>query len=98
MPEFDLHLELHRLDCLGSFGMLESYTFCQKQLAILSRDELHPPRLLTGHDLQAMGFKPGPLLKEILLALETAQLEGELATTEEARRMVFDRWHPRQEM
>ena len=30
MPEFDLHLELHRLDCLGSFGMLDSYTFCRE--------------------------------------------------------------------
>jgi poly(A) polymerase len=94
MPEFDLHLELHRLDCLGSFGLLDCYTFCREQLAALSREELHPPRLLTGHDLQAMGFTPGPLFKEILLALETAQLEGELATAEEARRMVLDRWHP----
>lgn len=94
MPEFDLHLELHRLDCLGSFGMLDCYTFCREHLMALSREELHPPRLLTGHDLQTMGFKPGPLFKEILEALETAQLEGELATAEEARRMVLDRWYP----
>lgn len=95
MPDFDLHLELHRLDCLGSFGMLDAYTFCRDQLAVLSREELHPPRLLTGHDLQTMGFRPGPLFKEILDALETAQLEGELATEEEARRMVLNRWPPR---
>lgn len=94
MPEFDLHLELHRLDCLGSFGMLDGYTFCQKQLAVLSREELHPPRLLTGHDLQSMGFRPGPLFKEILDTLEEAQLEGELTTEDEARRMVLSRWHP----
>ena len=94
MPEFDLHLELHRLDCLGSFGMLDAYLFCRDQLTVLSREALHPPRLLTGHDLQAMGFRPGPLFQTILDALETAQLEGELTTEEEARRMVLDRWHP----
>ncbi len=94
MPDFDLHLELHRLDCLGSFGMLDAYLFCWDQLSVLSREALHPPRLLTGHDLKAMGFRPGPLFQEILDALETAQLEGELTTEEEARRMVLDRWHP----
>lgn len=94
MPEFDLHLELHRLDCLGSHGLLDSYEFCREKLAALSQEVLHPPRLLTGHDLQAMGLRPGPLFKEILEILETAQLEGDLETAEEARRMVLDRWHP----
>lgn len=94
MPGFDLHLELHRLDCLGSHGLLENYTFCREKLAALSREELHPPRLLSGHDLQSMGFKPGPLFKEILDAVETAQLEGELATAGEARRLVLSRWTP----
>lgn len=94
MPEFDLHLELHRLDCMGSFGMLDAYLFCRDQLTVLSQEALHPPRLLTGHDLQAMGFRPGPLFQEILDVLETAQLEGELTTEEDARRMVLDRWHP----
>lgn len=94
MPEFDLHLELHRLDCLGSHGLLDCYEFCQEKRSELSREELHPPKLLSGYDLQTMGFRPGPLFQEILEALETAQLEGELATAEEARRMVLDRWHP----
>ncbi len=93
-PDFDLHMELHRLDCLGSSGMLDNYLFCRDQLTALSREALHPPRLLTGHDLRSMGFRPGPLFKEILDALETAQLEGDLTTEEEARRMVLDRWHP----
>jgi poly(A) polymerase len=43
-----------------------------------------PPRLLGGADLMAMGFTPGPLLGETLRALETAQLEGEIATRDEA--------------
>ncbi|MDX9745090.1 MAG: CCA tRNA nucleotidyltransferase [Syntrophales bacterium] len=95
MPEFDLHLALHRLDCLGSCGTLDTYKFCEEQREALSSTELHPPRLLSGHDLQAMGFRPGPLFKEILRALETAQLEEKVKTEEEARRMVLDLWQPR---
>ncbi|MBN1548525.1 MAG: CCA tRNA nucleotidyltransferase [Syntrophaceae bacterium] len=94
MPEFDLHLELHRLDCLASHGMLDYYAFCREQLAVFPTEELHPPRLLSGHDLQAMGFKPGPIFKEILAAVETAQLEGHVKTVEEAQQMVLNRWIP----
>jgi len=94
MPEIERHLELHRLDCLGSHGLLDNYAFCRENLAALSREDLNPPRLLSGHDLQSMGFKPGPLFKEILDAVETAQLEGDLATAEDARRMVLARWIP----
>jgi hypothetical protein len=39
---------------------------------------------LTGKDLIAAGFKPGPLFHEILERVKEAQLEGELKTREEA--------------
>ena len=29
MPDFELHLELHRLDCLASHGSLETYELLQ---------------------------------------------------------------------
>jgi len=54
MPDFYLHLELHRLDCLASHGMLDNYEFCRDQLQHLAQDDLHPPRLLTGDDLIAL--------------------------------------------
>jgi poly(A) polymerase len=92
LPDFDLHLALHRLDCLGSHGMLDYEVFCRQALADLPGEALHPPRLLTGHDLQAMGFTAGPLFKEILRSLEDAQLGGEISTSEEARRWVLERW------
>ncbi|MBU2226450.1 MAG: CCA tRNA nucleotidyltransferase [Proteobacteria bacterium] len=91
-PDFPLHLELHRLDCLGSHRMLDHYEFCLQKLKEFSAEELRPPRLLTGRDLIGMGFVPGPVFKEILRAVEDAQLGGEIATADEARSLVRNRW------
>lgn len=94
-PDFNLHLELHRLDCLASHGDLSSYEFCKEKLAGLAEEELRPLRLLTGSDLIAMGFKPGPLFSEILRAVEDAQLDGEISSPEEARTFVRKKWGDR---
>jgi poly(A) polymerase len=40
-------------------------------------------RLVTGHDLIALGMKPGPVFKVILQELEDLQLEGKITTREE---------------
>jgi tRNA nucleotidyltransferase (CCA-adding enzyme) len=40
--------------------------------------------LLTGNDLQSLGYQPGPLFSKILGSLEDAQLEGLVRTREEA--------------
>lgn len=40
-------------------------------------------RLVTGHDLIALGLKPGPAFKTILEELENLQIEGRIKTTEE---------------
>lgn len=84
----DDHLELHRADCLASHRDLTIYTW-----ALQARDELRrrhpaPPRLLTGEDLIAMGYRPGPRFKEILEAVTDAQLEGAVGSAEEARAFV----------
>jgi poly(A) polymerase len=92
MPDFDLHLELHRLDCIASHGMLDNYEFCHEQLQILAKDDLHPPRLLTGEDLIALGFAPGKIIGEILHALEDEQLEGRITTSDEAKAFVETNW------
>lgn len=92
MPDFDLHLELHRLDCLSSHGMLDNYYFCINQLQKLEEEDLHPSRLLTGHDLINLGYAPGKAMGEILHALEDAQLEGLITTREQAEDFVRDRW------
>jgi poly(A) polymerase len=85
---FDEHLELHRLDCLSSNGRLDNYWFVRQKLAQLSAAELKPPPLITGKDLVAQGYVPGPLFGRMLAAVEDAQLEGFIRTREEALDLV----------
>ena len=88
LPRFDEHLELHRLDCLSSHGRLDSYGFVQRILAETPAEQIRPPHLLSGDDLLEMGYKPGPIFREILHAVEDAQLEGELKSEDEAKQYV----------
>lgn len=84
LDRFDEHLELHRLDCLSSHRRLENYEFVRAQLEAMPVEALRPPRLISGQDLIAAGFAPGPLFREILEAIEDAQLEGRITTRDEA--------------
>ena len=88
LPLFDQHLELHRLDCLSSHRHLDSYEFVQRFLDETPPEQVRPERLLTGDDLLAMGFQPGPEFARILKGVEDAQLEGQLKTKEEAQEYV----------
>ena len=88
LPRFDEHLELHRLDCLSSHRHLDSYAFVQRFLDETPPEQVRPERLLTGDDLLAMGFPPGPEFARILRGIEDAQLEGQLKTREQAKEYV----------
>ena len=56
----------------------------QGRLVELEHTEYAPPPLITGDDLTAAGWKPGPLFKRVLEAAYDAQLEGRVRTREEA--------------
>ncbi len=84
LPRFDEHMELHRLDCLACHGNLEAYNFVQQFLVETPAEKVYPPKLITGDDLKGMGLVPGPRFREILLAVEEAQLEGRLLDRESA--------------
>lgn len=88
LPEFEEHLELHRLDCLASHGDLKTYETVRQKRAECPEEQLRPPRLLTGDDLVAAGYRPGPRFSEMLNWAEDAQLEGLVHTTEEALALV----------
>jgi poly(A) polymerase len=92
LPRFEEHMELHRLDCLSSHGSLENYEFVKRFLAETPPEAVRPQRLLTGEDLKAMGFRPGPMFREILQAVEDAQLEGTIRNHEEAAGFVEARF------
>jgi len=84
LPRFDEHLALHRLDCLSSHRNLDAYNFVRRMLEETPTEEMRPIRLLTGNDLQRLGYQPGPLFSKILRSLEDAQLEGTVRSREEA--------------
>ncbi len=84
LPRFDEHMELHRMDCLASHGGLELYTFVAEKLRTTPPEEIRPQPLLSGRELIELGYKPGPRFKEILAAVEDAQLEGRLRSRDEA--------------
>lgn len=92
LPHFDEHLELHRLDCASSHRNLDNYEFVRQRLAELPTEQLSPRRLLTGHDLMAVGYPQGPGIGEILQAVEDAQLENAIHTREEALALVHSRF------
>ncbi len=88
LPAFDEHLELHRIDCLSSHGQLDSYEYSREQLRSMPPEAIRPTPLITGRDLIEAGYKPGPRFKEVLSAVEDAQLEGRLASRETAMEYV----------
>ena len=87
-------LDLCRLDCLASHLGLEEIDWVKDYVDRLAPEEIAPPPLVTGKDLIAMGFTPGPVFAEILRHVEDGQLEGRLATDDEARRFILGRWQP----
>ena len=72
---FEEHLELHRLDCLGSHRNLDLWRISKDYLTHLKPEEIRPVPLISGDDLIALGYRPGPIFKEILKAVEDAQLD-----------------------
>jgi tRNA nucleotidyltransferase/poly(A) polymerase len=87
-PHFGIELELHRVDCAGSHGDLGNYQFLVNKASEFSQEPLIPPRLVRGDDLISLGLEPGPRIGELLEAVQTAQLEGEIKTREEALELV----------
>lgn len=83
-PNFDLEMELHRVDCGSSNGFTDNYEFLQAKAAEFSAEPLIPPPLVTGKDLIRLGMKPGPRFKEILEIIQNEQLEGRILEREPA--------------
>jgi putative nucleotidyltransferase with HDIG domain len=81
---FPDELELHRIDCASSHRNLENYEFLKTKIAEMPPEVLKPPPLLTGHDLLALGLKPGPTVGQILREVEELQLEERLKSRQEA--------------
>ncbi|HEY7354270.1 MAG TPA: CCA tRNA nucleotidyltransferase [Terriglobales bacterium] len=88
LPEFDQHLQLHRLDCESSHRNLHLYDFTREKMKALPPEAVRPKPLITGEDLIDAGYSPGPLFKEILSAVEDAQLDGRVQSKATALEFV----------
>jgi len=88
LPNFSELLELHRIDCLASHRDLSLYEFVQQKLRATPEEEIRPQPLVTGNDLIAAGYLPGPQFKQILSACEDAQLEGKIHSQAEGMKLV----------
>jgi poly(A) polymerase len=88
MPHFEDHLELHRLDCQSSHRDLTSYRFTRERIAAIPPETIRPVPLISGDDLIAAGYLPGPSFKKILSLVEDAQLEGRLESKDGAMEYV----------
>jgi poly(A) polymerase len=88
LPNFEEHLALHRADSLASHRNLTTYDFLQQKIREIPPENIRPAALITGDDLIAAGYLPGPTFREILDAVEDAQLEGRLLSREAALEFV----------
>ena len=90
-PTFPLELELHRLDCLGSHGLLDVYDFLVEQAEELANQPQIIPPLLNGNDLKELGVPPGPEMGALLAEVRDLQLAEELKSRADALEWVQNR-------
>ncbi len=92
LPGFEEHLALHRMDCLAGSGNLDHWEFVRERWLAMPEETVRPKPLITGRELIAAGYRPGPGFKQMLRAVEDAQLEGTIATPDEALKLVRERF------
>jgi poly(A) polymerase len=94
LPDFEQHLALHRMDCSAAHGDLSLYDFAKERYHSLPVEEIKPVPLVTGRELIAAGYRPGPLFKQMLAVAEDAQLEGRVVDREEALALLRTQFKP----
>ena len=92
LERFEEHLALHKMDCLAASGNLDHWEFVRERLSSMPEEAVRPTPLITGRELIAAGYPPGARFREMLRAAEDAQLEGTIATAEEALKLVKERF------
>lgn len=83
-------IELHAARARAENRSLAAVNFCRERWAWPS-EQLNPPPLVTGHDLIGLGVAKGPIFARWLEQLRSAQLDGEIATRDEAVALI-ERW------
>ena len=89
---FAEHLALHRMDVMASNRNLHYWQFAHDRWQSMPEETVRPQPLITGRELIAAGYRPGAQFREMLSAVEDAQLEGSITTAEEAMRFVLEKF------
>jgi poly(A) polymerase len=92
LEDFPEHLLLHRMDCMAGSGNLDHWNFVRERYESMPEEAVRPQPLITGRELIAAGYRPGAGFREMLHAVEDAQLEGMIATAAEALALVRERF------
>jgi poly(A) polymerase len=64
----------------------------RERLSSMPEEAVRPQPLITGRELIVAGYPPGARFREMLRVAEDAQLEGTIATAEEALQLVRERF------
>ena len=92
LDRFEDHLELARIHRAAAKENFADYDLARRKRSEWGDMDIWPEPLITGNDLIAMGWPPGPAFKEILTRVEDEQLEGRLNTREEALKFVKEKF------
>jgi poly(A) polymerase len=92
LENFDQHLALHRMDCLAAHADLDIFDFVRESYESTPAEVVRPKPLLTGRELLAAGYAPGPQFQQMLRTVEDAQLEGNIANSDEAMALIRERF------
>jgi tRNA nucleotidyltransferase (CCA-adding enzyme) len=66
---------------------------CLRMMKLFHQEEIvHPPLLINGHDVMALGYSPGPRVGHILNFIRGKQIVGEIRTREEALGLLKDKF------
>jgi poly(A) polymerase len=75
----------------GSEDIVEA--LCLHLLDLFRQEEVvHPPDLISGNDVMALGYQAGPGVGRILSIIRGKQVEGEIKTREEALRILREQF------
>jgi poly(A) polymerase len=92
LENFPEHLALHRMDCMAAHRNLDIWEFVRERYETTPEEAVRPKPLISGQELIAAGYTPGPQFKQMLQAVEDAQLEGIITTQEEALNFVQEKF------
>lgn len=81
---FPTELELHRIDCTSSNGLLHNFVFLLDKIIEQHGETRLPPPLVTGKDLLNSGLVPGPKFGRILRKITELQNDKIINTRKEA--------------